>query len=207
MRDAFLWVVLVFVEAVVISTFLSTSWIYDQIKEERKDTYVWLGADVSDKVVGRADKIFTAVFKDTGIMPMSYKLFLPKDKSDDQDFKREEMVSLVEIFIDRLDAIWASMYQATQRLSLFIEWLPYLLPFVIPCLVDGYGIREIKKLNYGYASAVRYHMAIHIIIAMIFAPLVYMFIPLAIPPQIIPYWLLVTGLMAIMLVANIQKLV
>jgi hypothetical protein len=204
-RNIAIWIILILLEATVISLFLSKTWLYEQITNEREQTIEWLGHTTSEKIIQRADSTYTWLFKDSGVMNFTYDLFLPDQRAVDSRAEFNRLSEYVDFFGGRLDAFWTSVYQSVQRYSLFVEWLPYLLPFLIPCLIDGLMNREIKKTNYGYTNPVRYHAAMHALIALFFLPIIYMFFPIAINPIIIPFWIFVVGSVAMILTANIQK--
>ena len=206
LRDSLAWTILLLVEAIVVSVFLSNAWLREQIESERQQTLDFLGYETSVRVIERTNDLYSTLLRESGVIPFTYSLFLPKSDTALGPTPGYEMGRYFTFFRGRLDAIWTSMYQATQRLALFLEWLPYLLPFLIPCLVDGLVKRQIKKTNYGYASQVRYHLASHIIVALIFAPLLYAFLPFAVTPVIVPIWIFCFGAAIALLSANIQKL-
>jgi hypothetical protein len=206
-KEVLIWVLVLVLEASLVSIFLNTDWIREQIYEERQNTLAWMGEEATLEIVNRTDRTFRFLFIDSGILEFTYDIFVPDKKEHYTETELTGLSQYVEVFADRLDAIWSSVYQAVQRFALISEWMPFMLMFVIPCFFDGLGLREVKKLNYGYSSPVRYHTAVHGLMAMVFLPIVYMFFPIAIPPQIVPWWMFFAGGFALLFAANIQKLI
>lgn len=91
----------------------------------------------------------------------------------------------------------------------FLTTLVWILPgllLIIGGAVDGYYTRKIRLHGFGYASPVVYNAASHGLIFLLMAPVLYLFLPLPLPP-FLP--LVFAGLMAITLrqvVASYQRL-
>ena len=105
----------------------------------------------------------------------------------------------------RIEVMWLTIYQAVQRFGVIALWAPYFLPILIPSLIHGYTVREIKKVSYGYASPVIYHAAGKTLIAALFLPLFYITLPIAIHPMLVMIWGVCVSLLMLALSANVQK--
>lgn len=205
-RTSILWLLAVLLEMLLIALFVSASWVNAQIKEERSAIFSWLGKETTTNIIESTNNSYRYFFQATGLVEGSYEIFIPNKEQIQASAGMETLGKPVFVwFKERLDAFWITIYHSFQRLFTLLEWLPYMLPLLLPAVIDGAMQREIKKVTYGYASPVRYHTAFHLLLALIFLPFIYMFFPIAVTPIIIPIWALLLAIVLLVLSANIQK--
>lgn len=203
-RDIFLWALLIVIEVVGLTLMVNQPWVKGQIVKERQLMVGTLGLTSARQVVQEANATYQAGFVRTGMEAESYRMFAPQP-SQTRGPTWNGLDRYTGKFIKRLDTFWLAVYQATVRVTLLAQWLPYLLPLLLPALVEGFCRREVKKTNYGYTSPNRFHAASHGLIALVFLPILYLFLPIAITPLVVPVWGIALAALLIVLGANLQK--
>lgn len=205
-RSILLWLFAVMLELLLICIFVNATWVSAQIEEERSFTLKRLGMDTTMQIVNASNDAYEYLFKKSGIAAGSYKLLIPSHEQRAASMGLESLgMGAFEWLKGRIDTFWISIYHSLQRLFTLLQWFPYLLPLLVPAIIDGLTQREIKKVSYGYASPVKYHTAFHLLVALIFVPLLYLFFPIAVTPLVVPVWAFVLAAVLLMLSANIQK--
>jgi len=182
------------------------NYVLNQMERERHLTANVLGSAAEQSIYSQAYVIYDALFKKTGVMKASFNLIAPTDA---QRARSGGLENFGEAYfshsVKRLTVFWNSLFQATYRAVLMFHWLPYMLPLFLPAIIDGLMTREIKKHNYGYASAVRYHMGIHFLITVFLIVPIYLLMPFAITPLAIPAIGFLQAIILMFTAANLQK--
>jgi hypothetical protein len=130
-------------------------------------------------------------------------MLLP-DRSRDQK-GMEHLAPWLSVWVKgRLDAFWWVVFQGLYRLGLIALWLPALAPLLIALAVDGLVQRQVSKARQGYANPVRYHSAWHALILLAVLPALYLTMPLACHPLVVPLWAIALGAAVRLLLANLQ---
>lgn len=202
-KSILLWAFVILIEILFVIAFVDRPWVERQIRAEYTQTSGWLGAEAVDVVYQRADRWFRSSVVESGLLGKTYEMFIPSTHPTEMQGK--PLDEGFAWFEERLAGFWSVVYRAFQRASLVIEWFPYVLLIMTPAAVDGWTQRAVKRETFGYASPVRYQAAVYAFIGLVFAPLAYMLFPAVVVPQLIPLWAVATALVAILLAANVQK--
>lgn len=104
------------------------------------------------------------------------------------------------------DALRTNIYGALLRLIMLAAWIPAIAPFMLAVIVDGSVIRKIKISGFAFLSPVGFTIARHMIIPLIFGPLLYLIAPIPITPLFVPFWALVSAFPIIVLISNAQRM-
>lgn len=193
------------IQVLVIGVLLPMDWLDRQVQREQEMTAAWLGQNTTEIVVNRANDLFTSAFDDTGLIDASFRL-VPTREEREASVGMEDLGAPAWPYVnERLQIMWLTVYQGISRLSMLMLWLPYFLPIILPALIHGWTIREIKKVSYGYASPVVYHSAAHSLVALIFLPLFYITIPIAVHPAFVLAWGIGFAVTVLALASNFQK--
>ena len=201
----FFWIVAWILQIVLVGVIVPSDFIERQIDQEHEMIQDWLGVDTSDSLWLSSNERFKTVFRDTGMIDASYTIlpsYTQRANSTGLETLGDSMWPYVQ---SRIEVMWLTIYQAVQRFGVIALWAPYFLPILIPSLIHGYTVREIKKVSYGYASPVIYHAAGKTLIAALFLPLFYITLPIAIHPMLVMIWGVCVSLLMLALSANVQK--
>lgn len=196
--------ILFVIEMVAVMALADKKTVGEEILIEHSLALEWAGS--AQKTYELAQRFFDRTFVDSGAARMSYEIFIPTDQA--VPVNRDRYTSgTVSWFEGRLDAFWLLLLRATQRMTLYASWFIWALLLLFPAAYDGWCQRAIKRMCFGYSSAVRYNLAIYTTIVLCFAPVYAMFLPVVIPPQTALLWTACAMLALRMLTANIQKMI
>lgn len=175
------------VQAGIVLILVNADWLDHQTRSERMDTATHVGlaryADLEARARSTYDKWFVA----TRVRDASYARLLP-----DPEQPKEGMEDLAPWFFkwlkDRLDVFWSLVFQAFCRVQLIREWATWIGFVAVAAVGDGFVQRRIKAANHSLASADRYAVARNAVTLVIFAPFLYLSMPISITPLAVPVW-------------------
>jgi hypothetical protein len=207
-----LWALLVgapllLMEFILLAALVPTAW-----SERVRDTELaWLheglGARTANAVVERAEDWYETIFVAPGLVATSYRIILPSDT----DVQRAGALSplttlpLWSWVADRLDVIWAALYQALQRLAMITAWWPFLLLLLAAAWGDGWVRRCIRQSGFASASPLAHAYALRGIALLVMLVALLLFLPLPLPVLGVPVVAALIGLLVGATVANAQK--
>ena len=201
-----IFILLLFIELLIGSILLTRNYILDEINQEIKMTANFLGESAADAYQESANKTFKYLFVDTSLVEHSYKLWIP-DKTVNQ-YGLEGMGQRgFDEAESKINNMWDIVFKGVLRCTLFFSWVPFFLPLFIPAIINGLMERQVKKLNYGYASPVRFTAAYSFILSSGVIIPVYLIFPIAINPIVIPIWLALCTLSFLVMFSNLQKMI
>jgi hypothetical protein len=198
---------LLLMEFILLAALVPTAW-----SERVRDTELaWLheglGARTANAVVERAEDWYETIFVAPGLVATSYRIILPSDT----DVQRAGALSplttlpLWSWVADRLDVIWAALYQALQRLAMITAWWPFLLLLLAAAWGDGWVRRCIRQSGFASASPLAHAYALRGIALLVMLVALLLFLPLPLPVLGVPVVAALIGLLVGATVANAQK--
>jgi hypothetical protein len=199
--------VIVFVfEMFIVSFLISRDHQMDILQNERDKVVYYTGSENENKLFESALNTYDVLFLQSGIMESSINLFVPTNRQKQASTGLENLGDdMFPTALASMNALWDSVFQLIYRTTLMLYWLPFIFPFFLAGIFDGFMTRNIKKHTYGYASPVRYHMSMHIIrISFILIPLL-LFAPFTISPLVILVWALLQSIAFVNAARNLQK--
>jgi hypothetical protein len=206
LRAILICCVLVVTETALVILIVSHDWIESRISRERALMGAVIGGAAETELDLAAGRAFTRLFEDTGIRSALQRFALPTDEERANSVGLQDLGSpLFDWAATRLEVLWHGAYQALYRLIALGRALPCALLILVPSVVDGLMQRKVKQRNFGYASPVRFNTAIHCCALALYSIPIYLFLPLAITPTVIPAWTLATSLAVLLLTSNLQK--
>lgn len=197
-------VVLWFLQTTLVVLLVNAEWLERQGLREQASAQAYLGPVLHERVRARAMSIYRDWLVDTRVVSTSYERLLPA-----RGVEQYGMEGLAPWFFawleDRLDALWWLAFHAIYRVQTLWEWLPVIGSFVAVSAIDGIASRRIKRSSNGYASADRYALSRRVLFLLLFAPLLYLFLPISIAPVAIPVWGAALAVALAMFTANLQQ--
>lgn len=181
------------------------SWLVGQMQHEQEMARVAMGDDAADAVFARATTWFNHAFVDSGIEANSFRLLVPSDKERGLDPKRQVSEGLWTFVDERLRVLWTLVYQAFQRVSMALVWIPIGGLMVFAFGADGLVARKVKQTNFDYTSPVRHRYSVFAIDAAVAIFLIGLFAPFAITPIVLPAFFALLAIACGILLANVQK--
>lgn len=187
MTRAFVMLVLWLLQAALIVLLVNAEWVGKQAQLEHVSVARQFGQSRYAQLETRARATYAEWFIDTRIQQQSYSRLLP-----DATRLQHGMEGLAPWFFEwlkhRLDAFWSLVFQGISRVQVLREWLPILLVIGGVAVLDGLVQRQIKRSCHALASADRYLFARRALLCLLFSPLLYLSLPIAITPYVVPVW-------------------
>jgi hypothetical protein len=166
---------------------VNAEWVSEQARLEQTSVARQFGQSRYAHLERNARSIYDAWFIETGIQAQSYARLLP-----DPTQPQRGMEGLAPWFFEwlkrRLNAFWWLVFQGICRVLVLREWLSMLLLVGAVAALDGLIQRQIKRSRHALASADRYLFARRALLCLLFAPFVYLSLPMAITPSAVPIW-------------------
>jgi hypothetical protein len=179
--------------------------ILSQGAAERTMNVKWLGEKTEQVVKTTADTWYTDLFIDTGIYEAVEEFLVTGWTGDrDRNLKLDDR-GVGELAEARLSAAWAAIYLTLYRLAGFALWGPYVVPFLVPALVDGVMERERRKWMFTYASPMLHNAGASIMGWTLAVGTLLLVLPFAMPPVYQPVLLAGFAVSMWIVAANIQK--
>lgn len=205
-KAIFVYTIVILAEMLLFAMLLSPDSVVKHVQHEQELNRRFIGPTGEGHVYDQANRWFNSALVDTGVIAGSFSMLVPTEEQARNSGGLENLGAGVFPAVNRrLKTFWNGVYQSMYRISAITQWLPFLLPLFLPAAVDGLCIRERKKWLFGYASAVRYHSALHLLILCAMAVPVYAFSPIVVHPALIPVWGCCVALAILLLTSNIQK--
>lgn len=133
---------------VAISLLMPLSWVKSQVNAETYYIKVTLGEESFKTYEEDLYQIYNFVVFESGIYKGVSKLF------ESVPFERiKEIGKNVEYLT----------FQVIQRVLLIKYWTPFFFVLMVVLVIDGMGIRKIKKYSYGIADPAVFHLSLHMI--------------------------------------------
>ncbi|MGI9304178.1 MAG: DUF4400 domain-containing protein [Gammaproteobacteria bacterium] len=198
-----LWIPL----AAVILLLASADWVKAQLERERQMVSSYLGPESAGELYARSISLYKAIAVNSGAVDVTYRWTSPWRPAPTHDAGSVGVGHTLSAWMDgRIEVFWRLVYQGIYRLVHLSLWLPYLSIFLFAALADGLVQRAIKKVSIGgYASPIRYNAGFHALFALLAAPLIYLSVPLSVPPISVPIWAVLACVSLVVYAANIQK--
>lgn len=107
-------------------------------------------------------------------------------------------------FLGYWKGLLMNLYLMCWRAAHFAVWVVYLLPFLAAIVIDGILVRKVKLASFRYTSPTLYNLSWHSIIGLFAAAVVGSAMIVAIPVLVYPGVVASVGILARLLIGNIQ---
>jgi hypothetical protein len=165
------------------------------------------GEKDTDRIVERANWIFEKVFVETGLLSGAEKTYVKEDVQRSQGPFSNLVTSVSSLTNKFVVGISAEFYALTLRISALLVWLAVFAPFLLLGLVgDAYCVRRRKEYLWEYVNPVSYGVGLHVLVLIVFGPILYLVVPIALPPFIVPVILLLAAAALYLVIGNMQRL-
>ena len=165
-----------------------------------------LGKAETTKVTTLATNIYNAVFIETGFLQTSKRAMVTEEeKAHSEEAFGQSLRNLSNRTNDYLLGLSALCFASLVRIAIFFAWLPYVLPFFLAAMVDAVVRRKVKFATFGYSSPIKFSVAVHLLIIVLFLPILYLVAPLPVTPLFIPFWALISAIPMMTAIANTQR--
>lgn len=160
--------ILLIMEFVVVSLLIPAGWMEDIRTREREAMQADLGVRTAAAIVVTANVWYDAVFVAPGVVAASYRL-VTLSPQDIAQAKASGLGPLSEAVIwpwieERLGVLWATLEHAVRRLVLLVSWWPFAVLIGLGASADGFLRRRVRQHSFAYASPLRHHLAVRLLV-------------------------------------------
>ena len=178
--------ILLIMEFVVVSLLIPAGWMEDIRTREREALQADLGVRTAAAIVVTANAWYDAVFVAPGVVAASYRL-VTLSPQDIAQAKASGLGPLSEAVIwpwieERLEVLWAMIEHAVRRLVLLVSWWPFALLIGLGASADGFLRRRVRQHSFAYASPLRHHLAVRLMVWTGAVATLALFLPIAWSP-------------------------
>ncbi|MYM92704.1 DUF4400 domain-containing protein [Duganella vulcania] len=206
-RRFLIWFLIILVEVVIVTVALSSDTISRAASREREMVVSTFGEEMASSIIKRTDVVYKRYFFDSGWIKGSYEAFVPsRDELSDSRSLADMGRPMFKVMDQKLRTFWTAVYYGTQRMTILMMWLPYLMPFVVAVIVDGMATRKKRQFNYEYANPVVFGAMSHAVLALISFPFLYFLLPFPVNPLVSPIWIGVFCLALFAMISHTQRL-
>ena len=200
-KRGFFWFVLVLLlnEIALVFLLLPKSRVVEVSAYEERLVAEQLNRETLEYVVEKSGQAFKDWLLDTGVVEASFSLCGSKgrDRFDDR--------GLGSWLYKRITVSWMVVRQMMFRWYVMALWVPGIVIFAPPLLLDGMMQREIRKYQLAYSSPAVQHKT-RIVMLMLGGSVVLVpLLPISVPPMAYPAAIALGGLSLWWMVLNMQK--
>lgn len=171
----------------------------------------WLWRDLSPETAAwverRASDWYNSAIVESGALDATYDHLIPTESQRQRSHGLEELgrtgwFPLVE---NRLQALFATVYQVFVRVALIAAWLPFFAITAVPAVLDGMMAWKIKQASFAYASPVVHRIARQTLLWSLVALGTLLIAPVPISPAVLPLFGIVIPISLGQVAAHTQK--
>lgn len=200
------WILVTLVLILAVPAIVSVQDGLDRISREVEMTRAVFGDEKTETIVDSAKGVYGTAFVKSGLIAD-----LNKTHFSQADYRKAHALSgALKHFGTITNSYFGSMvinlYGMMIRLFIVWHWLAFVGPFLIACVVDGYMTRAKKLAEFAYQNPSAFSLAAHVLLWIIFFPVMYLVAPIPVTPLFVPIWALVMALPVAVMLSNSQRI-
>lgn len=198
----FVFVILFIIFEIAVFTFFAPQEnVVEMINKERRITAEWMGVERTTQMIERADAIYKDTFLNTGIVKGTFQIMGVDDPSKNNMWLSTGIYDKV---VERINTFWLLVKAGLMRIEVMLVYLAVSLLFLIPIVVDGFVIREIRKQGASSPSTNIYTAGKDGLYICLAIPVFFLIWPFTIYPAYMVLWTLSIGVCCWLLSAHFQ---
>lgn len=187
------WLAVIFIALFIVPIGLAPETVRARVFNEQQASVIIFGVATTNAMTRRANTFYDIVVNDTGIGSFMDKFYTTNSQVSAVPISQDTQRNMGGAVNRYLWSVTTLLFGVCFRLNIMLQWLMYLAVFLLAAIIDGTTQRKIKFETVNALSPVKYSLALHAIIAMVFLPIFYMVIPAHISPWFMPFWALVSA--------------
>lgn len=203
-KHILIWLCALLAMVLIIPVFASPSAIWGAIQKEAAMMSSTFGLEDAETIVRKAGAVHHTIFVQSGIEGAL------KSMSSSPEQQRNAIPGTGQMLAHAtnsyIEALGAMIFGVAMRIVIMFSWLPYVVPFLLAAVGEGYARRKIKFATFGQYGVLVYAGSAHAIIVLMMVPLLYLIVPFAMPPIFMPFWALVAALPIAVMIANASQI-
>lgn len=207
-QHGLLWLVLILLIMVFAPMVVTPSDYRDVLREETHVASRYYAPSEIDGVLSRTNGLYRVLMVDSHLDDLLQRWFIPADRPSREISPGVNLPGSVANVADRLMDYWQGfalqVYLFLFRVAHLGLWVGYIVPFFCAIVYDGIMTRNIKLQTLAYTSPTVYNLSWHLIIVIVCASLVTFAVATPISIYFFPVCLSVIGLLARLVLGNVQ---
>ena len=203
-RHFLFWIAGLFAFTLIVPLLATPNGLWTNVESELAMLNTAFGAKDTYKLSKTATGIYNSVFEDSGAVKATRSAHVSEAEQQNADpvfgAGGRFITDVTNNYVTTLSVLY---YVMTLRLLIVLSWLPYLVPFLGAVVVEGLVRRKIKLSAIGSPNPVKFAISKHILIVILFFPIVYLVFPIAFTPLFMPIWVLCVAWPLVILISNI----
>lgn len=205
-KHSLLWIILIAVCILGMPAISSPKDIMNRVIHELGMIEQVLGKAETTRVTTSATTIYNALFVETGFVGATKKAMVTEEeKLHSESMFGQSVRGISDQTNNYLLGFSALCFASLVRIVIFIAWLPYMAPFFLAAILDAAVSRRIKFFSFGYSSPIKFSAASHMLIVIVFLPILYLVLPMPVTPLFIPFWALISAIPVMTVISNMQR--
>lgn len=203
-----LWLVIwiLCIEILVVLVFVPGDVSVSVIKKEAEMIDGMMGVESKNWIHLKAQRWYQSLILDSGFYKELHHLFIPTPEQREASLGMKDFAFKYFVWIEgRIEAFMNMIYQVMTRIALFTLWLPYMFIILLPALFDGYMTWKLKCTNFAYVSPVLHQISIRGSLLIVGIICISFFLPIVVPPFIMPIMMIIVCLLTGTMLSNMQK--
>lgn len=166
-----------------------------------------LGKENINTIVRITNSIHNAMFVKTGIIgSLQNKTTHEDERRDAGHTMGKGFYTFTTTMNNYLLSMITMLYITILRLVMIAQWLPLTLPFLAAAAVDGVAQNKILHASVAVSNPVKLKLALHVLIACMALPLLYLISPFAIPPYFMLVFMIASAFPLMFLISEMAPM-
>ncbi len=201
------WIIAILVLLLSIPIFSTPPRLWQNASDELQAMSRVFGYNNAKWMTESANGAYQAIFVDTGFVQAVKKGEISnEERHRGQELFGGTIMAMTALTNNYVLSFSALIYVMMIRVLIVLSWAPYVMPFLLAAGCDGWVRRQMKMASIRGQSTVRFSVALHAMIVIMMAPVLYVLAPLYVSPLFIPAWAIVAAVPLVVLMSNIQPM-
>jgi hypothetical protein len=184
-----LWLIFLFLAFLAVPWLMPPEMARARLQSEQASSAEIFGVKTVNDITSTANSAYNALVKSTGI-----EAFLQAGFVEEKDVREKQFVGgnvnreMSTVTNRYLESMLLQLYGLFYRGFLMLHWMWYVGFFLVAAFVDGLTQRSIKREVLAVNDPIKFAMAFHTLIVIVFTPFAYLLLPAAVTPWFMPIW-------------------
>jgi mannose/fructose/N-acetylgalactosamine-specific phosphotransferase system component IIB len=199
------WFIFLFVAMLIVPALMSPDMSRARLLAEHSSSVSIFGGKKVESISQTANDVYSAVIGGLGIEDVINSGYVKKKDIKDETIAKRLNTDMSTLTNRYLESLTLQIYGIFFRGALMVNWLLYVGLFLFAAIFDGVAQRQVKQETIQMVSPIKFAIATHTVVAILFIPLAYLVLPINVTPWFMPIWAVVVALPLAKAIANAAK--
>lgn len=187
------WFIFLFVAMLIVPALMSPDMSRARLQAEHDSSVAIFGTKKVDSISETANTVYQAVIGGLGIDKLINSGYVKEKDTKKLVFSKRVNTDMSTVTNRYLESMTLQIYGVFFRGALMVNWLLYVGLFMFASMFDGISQRQVKQETIQMVSPIKFALALHTVVAVIFSPLAYLVLPMNVTPWFMPIWAVVVA--------------